>query len=69
MEKTTILVDTAKLLRVCQNAYIAAVKVNDTATMKSAESVMSALIVVLKYKTARLPEELRVHIERIGGFQ
>lgn len=62
-----IVVDTALMLERCQAAMQKAGKDADFAMFDAAESVMSALTVVLKHPKAELPGELRKHIERIGG--
>ena len=62
-----VTVDTAALLEKCQAAMQKAGKDADFALFNSAESVMSALTVVLKHPRAELPAALRPHIERIGG--
>lgn len=66
-EMKPLTVDTAALLDTCQRAMQKAGKDADFALFDSAESVMSALTVVLKYPRAELPAELRPHIDKIGG--
>lgn len=62
-----VVVDTAALLEKCQIAMQKAGKDADFALFDSAESVMSALMVVAKHPRAELPIELKRHIEKIGG--
>lgn len=62
-----IVVDTAALLSTCQDAMQRAGRTADFALFDSAQSVMSALVVVLKSPKAELPAELGPHLDRIGG--
>ena len=66
-ERNAVTVDTAALLEQCQQAMQKAGKDADFALFDAAESVMSALTVVLKHPKAELPAALKRHIERIGG--
>lgn len=62
-----IMVDTAKLLQLAQRACLTGIRDRDPALQKAGESVMSALVVVLKYPQAELPDALGPHIELITG--
>lgn len=54
-----IVVDVASTLQVCQ----AAIRSEDTTLVNAAESVMSAMMVWLRYEQALLPQELEAHIK------
>lgn len=67
MATGAITVDTAALLEKCQAAMQKAGRECDFALFDAAESVMSALTVVLKHPRAELPATLKRHIDKIGG--
>ena len=60
-----IMVDTALLLEKAQRAVVDGFKNQDTALIAAGESVLSALVVVLKHRKAELPAELAPHIKLI----
>jgi hypothetical protein len=62
-----ITVDTSATLRRAQDAMARARRTNDTELKDAAESVMSALILVLKFPQARLPAAVGKHLEKING--
>jgi hypothetical protein len=60
-----ITVNTAKTLERAQTALTIGRRLNDTSLIAASESVMSALVLVLKSTTADIPAELRPHLELI----
>lgn len=64
-QPTAIIVNTADLLRKSQEAMARAITNKDPELMAAAESVMSALIVVLRHRTAQLPVAIRPFMEKL----
>ena len=62
----TPIVDTVKTLDLVQRALIKADRTKDEALRKDAESVLSALVLVLKHKQARLQSGVCKSLERIS---
>lgn len=64
-DRSPILVNTAEVLEKVHAALTAGREARDPELVASAESVLSALVLVLRHKTAELPAAVRAHLERI----
>lgn len=60
------IVDTVKTLDQVQQALLRADRTKDPELRKDAESVLSALVLVLKHRQARLPAGVGKSLERIS---
>lgn len=60
------IVNTAQTLELVQRALSRAERTKDDDLRKAAESVLSALVLVLKHRTAKLNSGVRKSLERIS---
>lgn len=63
---TQPIVDTVKTLDLVQRALLRADRTKDESLRKDAESVLSALVLVLKHRQARLQSGVSKSLERIS---
>lgn len=63
---TQPIVDTVRTLDLVQQALARADRTKDQDLRKDAESVLSALVLVLKHRQGRLPAAVRKSLERIS---